>query len=195
MKAFEGNRAADFEGLERYPELLRSFLSGHEFMPMIDSPIRADHRAECSDFLRKLTRLPPSSEQLSEDFHTKWHVGHHFLRELVEDDGLMLDAAWVWLPRYTGPGLDLYRGENIDRFEAGRLGSAWSDRRATAEMFASGLSAVGKGGVILRAAVSAEAVIAGPSWHSAEWLGENEFTVDTRKLGAVVAIERFPPSH
>lgn len=194
MKALEGNRPAAFEGLERYPALLRSFLAGQEFMPMIDSPKRADHRAEWSDFLQRLTRLPPSSERLSDAFHTKWHVGHHFLRELVEDDDLLLDVAWVWLPRYTGPGLDLYRGENIDRFEAGRLGSAWSDKRETAEMFASGLNAVGKGGVILRAAVPAEAIIAGPSAHSL-YLGESEFTIDARKVGAVVAVERFPPSH
>lgn len=139
-----------------------------------------------------MTRLPPSSEQLSEAFHTKWHVAHHFLRELVEDDDLMLGVAWAWLPRYAGPGLDLYRGENIDRFESGRLGSAWSDKRETAEMFASGLNAVGKGGVILRATIPAEAIIAGPSAHSL-YLGESEFTIDTRNLAAIESIQRFKP--
>lgn len=61
-------------------------------------------------------------------------------------------------------------------------------------MFASGLNAVGKGGVLLRAAIPASAIIAGPSKHSAEWIRENEFTVDTRNLGPVTELGRFPPS-
>ena len=44
----------------------------------------------------------------------------------------------------------LYRGENIDRFEAGRIGTAWTDKEETAIMFARGLNAVGKGGMVLQ---------------------------------------------
>jgi hypothetical protein len=144
--------------------------------------------------LRAAINTPPSTDELSTAFHTQWHVCHHRLRNLVEDDALLLDVAWIWLPRYVGPGLELYRGENIDRFKAGRLGSAWSDRRETAETFASGLNAIGMGGVILRSSVPHEAVIAGPSAHSF-YLDESEFTVDTRKIGAITVIARFPPSH
>ncbi|MCW5284983.1 hypothetical protein D8B29_00885 [Verminephrobacter eiseniae] len=139
--------------------------------------------------------MPPSSAELAERFHTQWHVCHHFLRELVADDDLLLPMLRVWLPRYEGPDMVLYRGENIDRFEAGRIGTAWSDKLETADMFAQGLNAVGKGGVILRTLAPAAAIIAGPSWHSAQWLGESEFTVDSGKLGKIQAVARFKPSH
>lgn len=61
-------------------------------------------------------------------------------------------------------------------------------------MFASGLNAVGSGGVILRTTAPSYAVIAGPSEHSASWLGEREFTVDRRRLGEVEQVERFAPA-
>jgi hypothetical protein len=122
----------------------------------------------------------------------QWHVCHHFLRELVDDDDLLIDMLWVWLPRYVGPDLVLYRGENIDRFEAGRIGTAWTGKQATAEMFAGGLNAVGKGGVVLRVTAPSTAIIAGPSKHSL-YLGESEFTIDIGKLGAIDTIAHFDP--
>lgn len=194
MTALAGKNALKTDMLDAYPALLRSMLAGQEFMPLIRSAERPKHRSDWSAFLRELTHLPPSSRELCATFHTQWHVCHHRLRELVEDDCLLLDVAWVWLPRYEGADLDLYRGENIERFEAGQIGSAWSDKQETAKTFASGLNAVGKGGVILRAVVPAQDIIAGPSAHSF-YLGESEFTVDTRKLGVIASIERFPPSH
>lgn len=179
--------------LSHYPALLRGMLAGQEFMPMINSVERARHQTEWRGLLSSLVHLPPSSDELAQAFHTQWHVCHHFLRELVNDDELLLDVAWIWLPRYQGPSLDLYRGENIDRYRCRRIGSAWSDKRETAEMFACGLNAIGEGGVILRSTVPASAIIAGPSAHSLH-LEESEFTVDSRKIGTVAEIARFPPS-
>jgi len=193
MKTLEGKLGMPPGSLNAYPALLRNMLAGQEFMPLIRSTERSRHLAEWREFLRAIQAAPPSTATLAEAFHTQWHVCHHRLRELVEDDELLLEVAWVWLPRYDGPSLELYRGENIDRFEEGRIGSAWSDRQETASMFASGLNAVGKGGVVLQVHVPAQAIIAGPSKHSL-YLGESEFTIDTRRLGAAVSIECFPPS-
>jgi hypothetical protein len=53
---------------------------------------------------------------------------------------------------------------------------------------------VGAGGVLLRALVPAEAIIAGPSDHSANWLREREFTVDPRKLMAFERVRAYPPA-
>jgi len=169
-------------------------LNEGRFNPLLESPDLPEIRDMWRGRLRSAIQTPPDTPELSAAFHTQWHVCHHRLRELVEDDDLLLDAAWVWLPRYAGPGLDLYRGENIDRFDAGRIGSAWSDKMETARKFAIGLNAVGKGGVILQAAVPASAIIAGPSVHSL-YLGESEFTIDPRRLGLVSIVARFPPSH
>ncbi len=192
MKALEEELALAPGALEAYPALLRNMLAGQAFITLIRSPERSRHRADWREFLRAIQAAPPSSAALAEAFHTQWHVCHHRLRELVEDDELLLDVAWVWLPRYVGADLELYRGENIDHFEVGRIGSAWSDKRETASVFASGLNAVGKGGVVLRVHAPVEAIIAGPSRHSL-YLGESEFTVDTRRLGPVLPIECFPP--
>jgi hypothetical protein len=170
--------------LDAYSPALKHILMGEEFGPLLAAPERTMYRNVWRESLTKLTRFPPSSREIAERFHNQWHVCHHFVRELVQDDDLILKVAWAWLPRYQGTDQVLYRGENIDRCEAGAVGSAWSDRLEIAEMFAAGLNAVGKGGVVLRAAVPASAIIAGPSRHS-RWLGENEFTVDTRKLGRI----------
>ena len=192
MTSLDSTAANNDDALAAYPTLLGHILSGKEFGPFLRSPDKRKHQAEWRDFIRALTRLPPSSEQLADRFHTHWHVSHHYLRELVDDDNLLIDMLWVWLPRYQGPDLVLYRGENIDRFEAGRIGTAWTDTQKTAEMFAGGLNAVDKGGVVLRVAVPAAKIIAGPSKHSL-YLGENEFTVDVRRFGQIETITRSPP--
>jgi hypothetical protein len=177
-----------------YPPLLDHVLDGGLYRPLLESPDVEQHRERWRAFFKELAACPPKDSTIAERFHTKWHESHHFIRELVADDDLMIDVMWVWLPRYHGPSMLLYRGENIDRFEGCRIGTAWTDQLETARMFASGLNAMGKGGVILRAEAPAEAIIAGPSDHSANWLRENEFTVDPRKLARIDIVERFGPN-
>ncbi|KAE8755637.1 hypothetical protein FSO04_33270 [Paraburkholderia madseniana] len=165
-----------------YPPLLRHILEGKEYMPIIRSRDVEKHRAQWRALIRDLCSCPPKEPQIADSFHTQWHVSGHRIRELVADDELLMNMLWVWLPRYEGPHLVLYRGENRDRFRGGKIGTAWSDQRETAHMFASGLNNIGEGGVILNVVASSDAIIAGPSEHSANWLREREFTVDWRKL-------------
>lgn len=174
------------------PELLDEFLAGTHFVPLIESPERAKHRYRWRQFVRELQVLRPSSPEVAARFHVQWHVCHHRLRELVDDDRGLLDALPAWLPPYVGGGLTLYRGENSDRFDQAKLGWAWSTRRETATMFASGLNAVRSGGILLCADVDATDIIAGPSTHSIR-IDEFEFTVDPRKVRSVDVIARFPP--
>lgn len=137
-----------------------------------------------------MARAAPGSDELARRFHDQWHVCHHFVRKIIDDDALILDMLWTWLPRHDGPGLTLYRGENLQRLGMERVGFAWSDNMVTAHMFASGLNAVNGGGALLRAEVPPSAVIAGPSRHSL-WLGESEFTVDPRRLARIELVARF----
>lgn len=174
------------------PRLLEEFLAGPLFAPLLESPERGKHRDRWRQFVRELQVLPPSSHEVAAKFHVQWHVCHHFLRQLVDDDEALLDALPVWLPAYVGGGLTLYRGENSERFEQGKLGWAWSTQQKTAITFASGLNAFASGGLLLRAEVDATAVIAGPSMHSTR-IDEHEFTVDPRKVSSVNVIARFPP--
>jgi hypothetical protein len=179
--------------LSGYPPLLDHILDGKHYGPMLRSPEVAQHRTEWRAFFKRLIACPPKDREIAERFHTQWHVSHHFIHELVEDDTLLMDMLWIWLPRYEGPAMVLYRGENIDRLEDGKIGAAWSDKEETARMFASGWNAEGRGGVILRTIAPVDAIIAGPSAHSADWLGESEFTVDWRKLVEVERIRTFAP--
>lgn len=179
--------------LRDYPPQLRHILDGSLYGPLLASPDLERHRREWRACARALGRRRPADPELAKQFHLQWHVSSHFIRQLIDDDARVMDMLWAWLPRYAGPALDLCRGENIDRLEQGRMGSAWSDQEETAEMFASGWNAVGKGGVILRARVASEAIIAGPSDHSANWIREREFSVDWRKLD-LSAIDGLPPS-
>lgn len=173
-----------------YPPLLTHILEGKEYGPILKSPNVGQHQVEWRNLFKSLIACPPKDHAIADSFHTKWHVSHHYIRQLVDDDALLMDMLWVWLPPYKGDSVVLYRGENIDRLEDGMIGTAWSDSKKTASMFASGLNAVGKGGVILRTFAPAASIIAAPSKHSI-YLGENEFTVDNRKLGEIVRIRKF----
>lgn len=82
--------------------------------------------------------------------------------------------------------------KNIDRFELGRIGTAWSEKESVAKMFACGLNAEGKGGLILETVAPVDAIIAGPSAHS-KYLGECEYTLDRRRLGKININSRLSP--
>ena len=174
-----------------YPDLLDHVLDGKHYRPLLDSPEVERHRRDWRRLFADLIACPPRDTDISARFHEQWHVSHFNIRELVDDDDLVMDALWKWLPRYDGPAMLLYRGENIDRLDAGRIGTAWSNKEETAEMFARGWNAVGGGGVVLRTMAPAEAIIARPSAHSL-YLGEAEFTVDWRKLGPIEKTRIFP---
>lgn len=176
-----------------YPRLLQHILYVREYNRLLGSP--EEHRDEWRKLIKDLTACGPKDETIRALFHTRWHESHGKIRALVDDDHLLVDMLWIWLPRYEGPALILYRGENIDRCERGRIGTAWSVNEQKAEVFASAHNNDGKGGVLLQTIAPAAAIIAGPSPHS-ERMGEHEFSVDPRKLepGAITELRRFPPS-
>jgi len=172
--------------------LLEHVLTDQPFRPLLMSAEVARHRAEWRTFVAELASSAPSSLEEAERFHEHWHVCHHYLRELVDDEPAVLAMLRVWLPQYAGPDMTLYRGENLDRLEAGRVGIAWTPNIETARIFARGLNAQGKGGAVIRCLVPAAAIVAGPSRHS-EHIQEAEFTADPRDL-RVQVLERHPPA-
>lgn len=177
-----------------YPALLSHILEGKEYIPLLKKKFVSKHRTEWRALCKQLIVCPPQDRAIADNFHTQWHVSHHRIRQLIDDDALLMDMLWVWLPRYEGPSIELYRGENIDRFDNGLIGTAWTSHEEKANMFASGLNAVGKGGVTLRTLAPTSSIIAGPSGHSIR-LGEYEFTLDTRKIREIMRIRDFSPCH
>jgi len=126
------------------------------------------------------------------DFETYWIEGGHHIREQLGDDRALSKLLRVMLTPYSGGGIKLYRGENQDRLAVGALGFAWTSDVKVAEMFATGLNAVGSGGVLLSATLESPAIISGPNAHSS-YLGEDQFTVDPFCGVTVQRVASFAP--
>lgn len=126
-----------------------------------------------------------------DQFGTYWIEAGHHIREQIGDDRLLVCLLRHILPPYGGKAIELFRGENRDRWSNGAIGLAWSASAETARMFGRGLNAVGSGGVLLKARFEPEAIISGPNAHS-KYLGENQFTVDPFAITTISASEFFP---
>lgn len=136
-----------------------------------------------------LEQILPS--ETMDQFGMYWIEAGHHIREQIGDDRLLVCLLRHLLPPYEGEAIELFRGENKDRWECGAIGMAWSANAETARMFGSGLNAVGSGGVLLKARFESEALISGPNRHS-NYLGESQFTVDPFAVTTITATELFP---
>ena len=195
MKEFTAHLKIEAEfDLSGYPPLIHHIFKSQPYHPLLQKPDLENHKRDWLILIKEMIQYPPKNQAMAEFFHTQWTVSHHFIRELVGEDFLVMDMLWSWLPRYLGPNVQLYRGENIERLEKGFIGTAWSTNKKTAQIFASGLNAHDSGGVVLETHASAEAIIAGPSNQSI-YLGEYEFTVDWRKRDLISRTQFFPPLH
>ena len=125
------------------------------------------------------------------DFDTYWVEAGHRIREQIGNDSLLSQMLRRLLPPYQGGPIRLYRGENIYRWNLGKVGFCWTEDIEIARMFAQGLNAVRGGGVLLSGEFQPEAVISGPGSHS-RYLGENQFTVDPFLLATTCALAKYP---
>ena len=124
-------------------------------------------------------------------FETYWIEAGHHVREQVADDRQLVRLLRHLLPPYEGRSIELFRGENKNRWERKIVGFAWTANSDTARMFGGGLNAVGAGGVLLSARFEPNAIISGSNTHS-NYLGENQFTVDPFAETAISAVEFYP---
>jgi hypothetical protein len=142
-------------------------------------------------FAASLLSGPNLPSEAIELFGTYWIEAGHHIREQIGDDHLLVCLLRHLLPAFAGESIELFRGENRDRWQSGTVGLAWSKSAETARMFASGLNAVVSGGVLLKCSFEPEAIISGPNAHSIS-LGENQFTVDPYAITTISALELFP---
>ena len=115
------------------------------------------------------------------------------MREQIADDKLLLEALNRFLPPYEGGDMKLFRGENLTRWTAGRIGFSWTPAEKIGRMFGRGLNAAISGGVLLYAEVPAKAILAGPNEHS-KGLEEDEFTINPHQVDDIQVIEEYPVS-
>ncbi|KAJ9430446.1 hypothetical protein PMI39_023055 [Pantoea sp. YR343] len=150
-------------------------------------------RNRWAEFVKSINNSEPASIAMKESFHSKWIESGAFIREKINNDLILLELLTLLLPPYSGASLVLYRGENMERFDEGRIGFCWTQDISIAEMFGSGLNAYKSPGLLLRAEAPACSILAGPNDHS-RYLGENEFTVNPSLLSSISVIETYPDS-
>lgn len=131
-------------------------------------------------FLSNYECEQPITDRFKEQFHLFWIERGEFIRNQIKDDQLLVDMLRKTLPAYTGKELQLYRGENLQRFKDQRIGLCWTEDLETAQMFST-RNACKDGGIILSATFNEQSIIAGIHSHSI-YLEENEYTVDSFKL-------------
>lgn len=129
--------------------------------------------------------------ELREAFHLLWIEKGHFLREKMDDDEKLVELLKKLLPTYSGNGMVLYRGENLQRYQANKIGFCWTIDIVVARKFASGLNAYKSGGVLLCAEIEPLGILAGLHPHSS-YLEESEITVNPFNLKNIKILESFP---
>ncbi|MDN3699666.1 hypothetical protein QWY97_20385 [Vibrio cortegadensis] len=128
----------------------------------------------------------------TEKMHRFWISNGGHIRRHVRNDQLVLTWLRFILPKYSGDELRLYRGECKFLYNQGLIGFCWTPKKEVAEKFASGLNAIESGGVLLSAKCAPEAILSAPNSHSADWLGEFEYTCDPTQISDIEVLHQYP---
>jgi hypothetical protein len=108
------------------------------------------------------------------------------LRQLIGDDGLLLDMFRACGSPYAGPGLHLYRGDSSGNVTSRNFGFAWTSSLEWARMHALRFATKDAPGVVLKAWVTTKAIITNPDSHMPE---EQEYIVIPAELADIEVID------
>jgi len=153
----------------------------------------AGRRGFAVDLFERLATVPRPPIAKRVEFHSAWIVEGFRIRRNMATDEPLLDALVNMLPGYTGPAVELFRGEQVINRAARTYGPSWTAERRVAQMYGADINCCPVlGGLLLRTVASAIAILAAPNNHS-RFLGEYEYVVDRRKLSEIQMIEKYPP--
>jgi hypothetical protein len=146
--------------------------------------------------LRSVGRLPSVPDVTRKGFLGYFlSYGDHLRQELSQgltDEGVIKGIRML-LPKYEGPAIRLFRGEQFENRRRRTYGLSWSASADVARRFAERdpFHRTSKGGSVLIETVALpEAIICAPALLG-NWLNEYEYIVDRRRLTSVDVIERF----
>lgn len=159
--------------------------------PTRENLLSITERGEWKEKAQEFLKQSSFDKNFIEEFHTHWVEVGHKIRAQIDDDQILVNLLTRILPKYQGPAITLYRGENLKRRDAAQIGPCWTSSIETAKMFARGLNAIESGGVLLEINCPSEAIISGPSRHSNS-LRESEYTVNCFRLPPIKVLENFP---
>jgi hypothetical protein len=123
--------------------------------------------------------------------HLLWIELGGRLREKIKNDELLLSILLLTLPKYTGNGLYLYRGECKFLFDQNLIGFCWTPDINVAKQYAQHLNAIESDGVLLTAFVPQSAILAQPNSHSSSYLQEYEYTCNPNLLKNIKVLESY----
>jgi hypothetical protein len=153
-------------------------------------------RQDCSRWwalFQALSNVPRPSVDCRRAFFEVLTGDHGLrIRDHFSVDPLVPAALANLAPGYTGPPMQLFRGERWSNHLNNAYGFSWTTDRKTAEMFAAGLNCFPPdGGVLLTTIAPARAILSEPNDHSRH-LQEAEYFVDRRHLDEIHVIKRYP---
>jgi hypothetical protein len=135
---------------------------------------------------------PPLQARIA--FHRAWITQGLWIRDNFASDAPLLDVLVKMLPGYSGPPMELFRGERGSNHAAGTYGPSWTAKRSVAETFAKALNRCPQtGGLLLRTIAPTEAILAAPTNAHPKSVEESEYVVDRRALERVEVLEIYAP--
>lgn len=129
------------------------------------------------DFMLNNCEFNSVVQTFKDEFHQFWIERGEFIRQAINNDKSLASLLWKLLTSYQGEEKILYRGENIERYKANRLGFCWTDDINVARRFST-RNACDNGGIILSGTFDKNTIIAGIHSHS-NYLREFEYTLDS----------------
>ncbi|MGB6754627.1 MAG: hypothetical protein WBE71_19220 [Xanthobacteraceae bacterium] len=140
----------------------------------------------------RLARVPSPPIAIRIAFHSAWVAQGLSLREDFGIDEALPATLANFMPGYSGPPIEVFRGERWSNYQSGRYGPSWSTKESVGRMFASRLSPETTS-VLLRTIAPPHAILVSYTEHPGHIRSEYEVIVDRRFLGHIDVIERFPP--
>jgi hypothetical protein len=167
-------------------------VKAHDPEALIRSLEDVDHTQAWKLVFKGCKKLADVSHEVRMAFLDVWVRHGVGLREEVNDDRLFVAGLRVLLPPYTGPALDLYRGDGFANRKYRTYGLSWSTDEGMADGFARGVWRTTEGGsVLLRVNAQPDAIICDTRAFPAYQDLEHEVIVDPRKLRGVTVVRRY----
>jgi len=133
-----------------------------------------------------------ASEEMRNEFALFWIENGDSIRNAVQNDLDLIEFLKVFLPRYEGPSITLYRGDSFFNRRRRTYGMSWTSSESIAESFAVRYGQTHTAGAVLLGTDCPASAIIWSAQQSGDPFEEQEFLVDRRRLGSVSVVKRFP---
>jgi hypothetical protein len=180
---------------ERERAAVRSFVEtaiAGDVEGFVESAVEVANLWACEKAMRAISRASPMPRTTRECFLGMWVRWGDSFRNQMTDDKALITGLRALLPPYSGPAVQLYRGDSFFNRKRRTYGLSWSSKIEVAESFAQGIWQTFDGGsVVVETLASPVAIVCAPHLTDNSY-EEDEYVVDRRRLDRVRVVARFP---